>query len=250
MWHELQPYFGFARCVGSLRVFLTHAAEHLHLMSWIAWHSSCHRGTTRYPQICCIGFFALAIGAANAADRPNASIEGCLGNEIHSCERSFSRVLTELGVDETLDQQLKTHTTIYLSGRAPNISGSFTLRAEIGQNNRVTAALIILPLIPSVPTTEVGYGKSGLYETVVILLGSSCAPSRDAIYRLFDEKIKPTLNGPPNRSQTSGTYFELSKTIPFCEHLLTYSTLFGTDPYHLTLKAPPGSFVFPLIAVQ
>ena len=211
-----------------------------------------HRGTTRYSQVYCIGSFALAIGTANAADRPNPSIEGCLGEEIHICEQSFSRVLTETEAGESLDQQLmEKHASIHLSGRAPNIFGSFTLRAEIGQDNRVTAALMILPFIPStVPTSEIGYGKSGLYEAVVVLLGSSCAPSRDTIYRLFDEQIRPTLKGPPDRSQTSETYYELAKAVPFCKHLLSYSTLFGTDPYHLTLKAPPGSFVFPVIAVQ
>jgi hypothetical protein len=31
---------------------------------------------------------------------------------------------------------------------------------------------------------------------------------------------------------------------------LTYSVLFGTDTYHMTLKDPHGSFIFPVVAVQ
>jgi hypothetical protein len=198
-----------------------------------------------------IGFLALATGAANAADRPQAPIEGCIGKDVHVCERSFGSVLTKIEDGDNLDEQLKKHPAIHLSGRALNTPGTFTLRAEIGQDNRVTAALMILPFIPStLPTKEVGYGKSGLYEAAIILLGSSCVQSRDALYQLFEETIKPTLKGPPDRSQTSETYFEMAKSIPICKHLLSYATLFGTDPYHFTLKAPAGSFVFPVIAVQ
>jgi len=199
-------------------------------------------------------FAALLTGVANAADRQDAPVEGCLGKEVHVCERSFSRVLREMAAAESLDQQLKSRAAIRLSGFAPNIPGSFTLNAEIGEigrTNRVTAASIILPYIPStVPMTESGYTKSGLYEGVVILLGSSCAQSRDALYRLFEDKIKPTLKDRPDRSRTSETYFEKAESVPLCKHTLTYSVLFGTDAYHMTLKDPAGSFVFPVIAVQ
>jgi hypothetical protein len=194
---------------------------------------------------------ALLAGAANAAAQQVPVVEGCLGKDAHVCEQSFARVLREAEVEENLDQQLKKRTTIRLSGYALTIPGSFTLRAEVGPGNRITAALMILPFIPStVPTTEIGYGKSGLYEALVILLGSSCVPARETLYRLFEEKIRPTLQATPDRSHGADTYFEKAESIPFCKHLLTYSTLYGTDPYHLTLKAPPGSFVFPAIAVQ
>lgn len=202
-------------------------------------------------HIACVAFGLLLAGVANAAAQQNAFVEGCLGKDAHVCEQSFARVLRQAEVGENLDQQLKKRTTIRLAGHAANIQGSFTLRAEVGPGNRITAALMILPFIPStVPTTEIGYGKSGLYEAVVILLGSSCVPSRDALYRLFEEQIRPTLTPTPDRSHGADTYFEKAESISFCKHLLTYSTLFGTDPYHLTLKAPPGSFVFPAIAVQ
>lgn len=202
-----------------------------------------------------IAFAVLLAGAANAADRPsaaqNAAVEGCLGKEIHICERSFNRVVREVGAGESLDQQLKSSTTIRLTGFAADIPGSFTLNAEIDKASRVTAASIVLPFIPStVPTTEGGYTKSGLYEGVVILLGSACVQSRDALYQLFEDKIKPTLTDRADKSRTSDAYFEKADSIPLCKHSLTYSALFGTDVYHMTRKNPPGSFVFPVIAVE
>lgn len=197
-----------------------------------------------------VAFAVLLASAANAADRPNAAVEGCLGKEIHICERSFARVLREIGAGENLDQQLKSGSTIRLTGFSPDISGSFTLNAEIDKANRVTAASIILPFIPSTVPTESGYTKSGLYEGVVILLGSSCVQSRDALYRLFEEKIKPTLKDKPDSSSSSEAYFEKAESVPLCKHSLTYSALFGTDTYHMTRKNPPGSFVFPVIAVE
>jgi hypothetical protein len=214
-------------------------------------HFSGLTGMVRCFHICGIAFAMLLAGAANAADRPNPAVEGCLGKEVHICERSFERVLQEIGAGENLDQQLKSGTTIRLTGFAPDIPGSFTFNAEIDKTNRVTAASIILPFILSTaPTTESGYTKSGLYEGVVILLGSSCVQSRDALYRLFEDKIKPTLKDKPDRSHTSDPYFEKAEAIPLCKHTLTYSVLFGTDTYHMTRKNPPGSFVFPVIAVE
>jgi hypothetical protein len=207
--------------------------------------------------IYCVAFATLLASTANSADRQSAAaaVEGCLGQEAHVCEHSFSRVLSEVEAGENLDQQLKSHTAIRLSGFAPNISGSFTLIAEIGKTRRVTSASIILPMILSSASTESGYAKSGLYEGVVILLGSSCTQSPDALYRLFEDTIKPTLKAVPKQdkpdsSLASETYFEKAKTAHLCKHALTYSVLFGTDTYHMTLKDPHGSFIFPVVAVQ
>jgi hypothetical protein len=205
----------------------------------------------RWSPICCLLFAVLLAGSARAADPPIPAVEGCLGQDIRVCERSFARVLREGNAIADLDEQLKKGGGIRLSGYAPNIPGGFVLNAELAKSNRVTAASIILPYIPStVPTTESGYTKSGLYEGVVILLGSSCAPSRAALYQLFEEKIKPTLKDRPNGAQNSDAYLEKAESINLCKHTLTYSTLFGTDAYHLTLKNPPGSFVFPVLTVQ
>jgi hypothetical protein len=196
-------------------------------------------------------FAALLSGAAKAADSSIPSVEGCVGQDVHVCERSVTRVLRGVSAPEDLDQQLKKGARYRLSGYVATIPGSFVLNAEVAKSNRVTAASIILPYIPStVPTTESGYTKSGLYEGVVILLGSSCAQSRAALYRLFEEKIKPTLKAQPDRSQATDPYFEKAESIELCKHTLTYSTLFGTDAYHLTLKSPPGSFVFPVLSVE
>ena len=205
----------------------------------------------RWLPICCLLFAVSLAGATKAADPPIPAVEGCLGQDIRVCERSFARVLREgNGVDD-LEEQLKKGGGVRLSGHAPNIPGSFVLNAELAKTNHVTAASIILPYIPStVPTTESGYTKSGLYEGVVILLGSSCAPSRAALYQLFEEKIKPTLKDRPNGAENSEAYLEKAESIHLCKHTLTYSTLFGTDAYHLTLKNPPGSFVFPVLTVQ
>jgi hypothetical protein len=115
----------------------------------------------------------------------------------------------------------------------------------------VMGASLILPFLPStLPMTESGFTRSGLYEGVVILLGSACAPSRDALYRLFEDTIRPTLKGRPDPSHGSDTFFEKAEPVSLCKHTLTYSALFGKDPYHMTLKDPPGSFVFPTITVQ
>lgn len=203
-------------------------------------------------QIVCIGFATLWIGAAHAADRQYAPVEGCVGKEIHICEQSFGRLLRQAEGGGSVDEQLRARpAAVRLSGFAPNIPGSFTLNADLGTGNRVTAATIILPYLPStLPTTETGFTKSGLYEGVIILLGTSCTPSRDALYRLFEEKIRPTLTGRPDPAHGADTYFEKAEPITLCKHTLTYSALFGKDPYHLTLKAPPGSFVFPTITVE
>ena len=200
-------------------------------------------------QILCLAVTVLLAGAAHAADPP---LEGCVGKEIHICEQSFGRVLRQAEGGGSVDEQLRARpAAVRLSGFAPNIPGSFTLNADLGAGNRVTAASIILPYLPStLPTTETGFTKSGLYEGVIILLGTSCAPTRDALYRLFEEKIRPTLTGRPDPAHGADTYFEKADPITLCKHTLTYSALFGKDPYHLTLKAPPGSFVFPTIMVE
>jgi len=202
-------------------------------------------------HIPCAALAALLLaGAAHAADRQYPAVEGCLDKEAHVCEQSFGRVLREREAGEDLDEQLK-RGAIRLAGFAPDIPGSFTLSAEIGKGNRVTGASIILPFVPStLPTTENGFTRSGIYEGVVILLGTSCVPSRNALYRLFEDKIRPTLKGRPDPSHGADTYFEKADPVSLCKHTLTYSALFGKDPYHMTLKNPAGSFVFPTIAVQ
>ena len=205
----------------------------------------------RFLQMACVGFAALLTGAAHAAERQYASIEGCVGKEIHICEQSFSRILRQAEAGGSVDDQLRSHAPIRLSGFTSDIPGTFTLNAEIGAGNRVTAASIILPYLPStLPTTESGFTKSGLYEGVVILLGSTCTPPRNALYRLFEDKIRPTLKGGPDPSHAGETYFEKAEPISLCRHTLSYSALYGKDPYHLTLKPPPGSFVFPTITVE
>ena len=202
-------------------------------------------------QIAFIGFAALLAGAAHAAERVYAPVDGCIGKEIHICEQSFGRILRQAEGGGSVEDQLRAHKPIRLSGFTSDIPGSFTLNAEIGAGNRVTAASIILPYLPStLPTTEIGFTRSGFYEGIMILLGSSCTPSRDTLYRLFENKIRPTLKGGPDPAHATETYFEKADTISLCKHALTYSALFGKDPYHLTLKPPPGSFVFPTITVE
>jgi hypothetical protein len=203
-------------------------------------------------QIPCFAFAVLVACAAQAADRQYAPVEGCVGKEVHICEQSFGRILRQAEAGGSVDEQLRSRpAAIRLSGFAPNVPGSFTLNADLGTGNRVTAVSIILPYLPStLPTTETGFTKSGLYEGVTILLGTSCTPSRDVLFRLFEEKIRPTLTGRPDPSHGSDTYFEKAEPIALCQHTLTYSTLYGKDPYHLTPKAPPGSFVFPTITVE
>jgi hypothetical protein len=197
-----------------------------------------------------LAFVVLVAGAAHGADRQYPPVEGCVGKPITICEQSFARVLREKEAGETLDEQIKRGAARF-SGFAADIPGTFTLNADVGTGNRVTAASIILPYLPStLPTTESGFTKSGIYEAAVILLGSSCVPSRDALHRLFEEKIRPTLQGRPDPSAGTDAYFEKADPVSLCKHTLTYSALFGKDPYHMTLKAPPGSFVFPTITVE
>lgn len=209
------------------------------------------RGMLRCFQTACMGFAVLSVGAAHAAERQYAAVEGCVGKEIHVCEQSFSRILRQAEAGGSVDDQLRSRTAIHLSGFAADIPGSFTLNADLGAGNRVTAASIILPFIPStVPTSESGFTKSGLYEGVLILFGSSCTPSRNALYRLFEDKIRPTLKGGPDPSHGAETYFEKAEPVTLCKRTLSYSVLFGNDPYHMTLKDPRGSFVFPTITVE
>jgi hypothetical protein len=193
----------------------------------------------------------LSAGAAQAADRQYGLVEGCIGKDIHICEQSFGRVLRQAEAEGNVDEQLRSRTAIRLSGFAADIPGSFTLNADIAGGNRVTAVSIVLPYLPTtLPTSEAGFTKSGVYEGVLILLGSACTPPRNALYRLFEDKVRPTLKGRPDPSHGSETYFEKAEPVSLCRHTLTYSALFGKDPYHMTLKEPPGSFVFPTITVE
>jgi len=195
-----------------------------------------------------------------AAPAAHASPTGCIGQDIHVCAATFSQFTRRQAFGDDLERQLARNARIDVNGRpigtgmvtlfgnAPQ-GGNFMLSANLDKNNRVTSANISLPGSPDTAGTAEEYDQSGLYGGVVILFGRGCVPDKIALYRAFENEIKPTIERSPkqieiNSLHASETYASHSAPISFCGHKLTYSTLLGTDTDDITLRNAHGAFVF------
>src|SRR6185312_3492568 len=143
-----------------------------------------------------------------AAPAAHASPTGCIGQDIHVCAATFSQFTRRQAFGDDLERQLARNARIDVNGRpigtgmvtlfgnAPQ-GGNFMLSANLDKNNRVTSANISLPGSPDTARTAEEYDQSGLYGGVVILFGRGCVPDKIALYRAFENEIKPTIERSP-----------------------------------------------------
>ena len=107
---------------------------------------------------------------------------------------------------------------------------------------------ISLPGDPALANTEDEYRKTGLYEAMVLLLGSACPTiERADVYKFFQATVKPKIVREGKQIEIHDTNAEtrtFAKTpaIPFCGQRLTYTNLFGVNTDYISETNSSGVY--------
>lgn len=96
--------------------------------------------------------------------------------------------------------------------------------------------------------TSTEYDKTALYERLSPIIPENCDfKDRLALYRFFNDKVKPTISGPERDTyagvQGAGDSYQVrSKRVSFCGSFIDYRQNWGRSTSYMSSGNPSGSF--------
>lgn len=186
---------------------------------------------------------------------------GCIGKALDTCLKNlhvgfhfdqFNHLAEDIRRNEAVDvngHRLNQNPGLVISGNLVGFgkisqSGSVFLRYT--QDKIVSSIEVSLPSDPALANTTEEYAKSGLYEGIVLLMGSECsAINRMEVYKFFQNTVKPHIINEGKKTEFHDTGVETSYTkeardIPFCGKKFSYANQFGYNTEDITLNNPHG----------
>lgn len=194
---------------------------------------------------------------------------GCISKPLDACLRNLQVAFHLTGVND-IDRQLRANEAVDVNGkrvrerRQLNLTGNLDgwaenlqlAQVEYDKDKTVYYAEMSLPGEPSSANTEDEYAKSGLYEALVLLLGSDCPDmKRLEVYRFFQNDVKPKIVNEGRRTDYNDTgidthYFRKAVDIPLCGRKFSYTHLFGHDTERITLENEHGAYSMTTVSVK
>ncbi len=200
---------------------------------------------------------------ANAFDL--AKQGGCLDHTLDTCLTNLQAgfhfassddVAKRVSRNETIDAQgkhvaKKDKNLLWISGNLEGWNRPSEQRLvslEYTRSKIVRSVEMSLPGDPARAKSEEDYRKSGLYEAMVLLLGTACPTiERMAVYKFFEKTVKPKIvsEGEKTESRKNGTdtsTFKKALNISYCGKKFSYTSLSGHRKKDITRENPSGSF--------
>jgi hypothetical protein len=196
---------------------------------------------------------------------------GCIGKPLDACLTAlqvgfhfgpYQRIADEMKENEAVDvngKPLRPRKVLTVSGNLVGWEGiSRLLLVDLDYTDaRIVSRIeITLPSDPGLANTEDEYAKTGIYEAMVLLLGSTCPNvTRLEAYKFFQNDVKPKIVSEGKKIEIHDTnaetsYFRKALNVPFCGRKFSYTNLFGYDTDDITLENPHGAFIHTSIAFE
>jgi hypothetical protein len=189
---------------------------------------------------------------------------GCIGKPLDTCLTNLQMGF-QFGPYQNIDEDIRRNEAVDVTGKRVAkknnlmIFGTLkgldsTMRSQgvnltYTQDKIVDYVEISLPSDPSMANTEDEYRKTGLYEGMVLLLGSSCSTiDRADVYKFFQTTVKPKIVREGKHIEINDTNAEVSHfakalNIPFCGQKFSYTNLFGVDTDDISATNPHGVYM-------
>lgn len=194
---------------------------------------------------------------------------GCIGKVLDACLTNL-KIGYQFAPYQNIDDSIRRNAALDVTGKriskknilsivgnlkgwdTPGRLGSVALTYT--DDKVVNYVEISLPGDPALANTEDDYRKTGLYEGMVLLLGTACPTiERPDVYRFFQATVKPRIVREGKKVEFHDTNAEtrnFAKTpaIPFCGLSLTYTNLFGVDTDYISETNTSGVYFRTAIA--
>jgi len=148
-------------------------------------------------------------------------------------------------------KRIRTRSILTIAGNLSRWEGIDNLEMidlEYTQTRLVNYIGISLPGDPELANTTEEYQKTAIYESIALLIGSSCPDlSADYVYKFFQNTVKPKIiredkTTTIDETHADTSYFHKALDIPFCGHKLSYTRLFGYSTDDISLDNPKGVY--------
>jgi hypothetical protein len=204
-----------------------------------------------------------ATSGPNTSSLERAKPGGCINKELDGCISNLQAGFRILRKDD-IAAQIKRNEEADVNGnrvrkqRRLSIAGNLdgwpaltdlqSVELEYTPQRVVEYAEISLLGDPSMANTTDEYTKTGIYEGMLLLLGSDCQTiERADVYKFFQNSVKPKIVRERKKTELHDTsaetqYFQKAIDIPFCGRKFGYTNIFGHDTNYITIENPHGVY--------
>ncbi len=201
-----------------------------------------------------------SIDAARRGGCINKPLDVCLHN-LEALYRisPYESIADQVRGNEAVDvngQKVRKKNLLIIEGYMEGWPQILTIDLEYTASRTVSYIGLTLPSDPSFAETSEDYAKTGLYEGIVLLLGSECQNiGRLDVYKFFQNSVKPKIIREGKTTEIHDTsaeisYFSKALNIPFCGRNFSYTHLVGYDTNDITIDNPHGAYVRTSISFQ
>jgi hypothetical protein len=183
----------------------------------------------------------------------------CVGEPLASC---LTRIRSGLEFDQDeVDHQLARFKAVDVNGHPiaksryllimANPPGTGTINAQLitvklGSGDVVQSVSVTLPHDSAYANTEEEYDETWLFPMASVVLDPACVGGKVALYRVFQNSIKPKIVRGGKETRITATHAEASRLdkappVAICGVTMSYSNLSSVDSARVDADNPHGT---------